>query len=531
MSVEQTDYLRELFFRIKTLRHNLSDSILSDELSKWITDPAYVNYHISYTSYNDYGLSSLVSNDVSYFDTQFSNQINAPQTSQILQTSNTLKYKDKFIANLITNCKFIIVDQNNLSPLVTFFNKIHTGSYANELLKNCDFTKNIEVTKYHINSKHICLFHYNDKTYIAHSKIIELLEPNTCITKYTNTAQIFIKYMKNKQIMELDDDYYLGLNIETKINKIKVYHFLVKHNNFKKINSNDNKNDYGISLICVCDNKCNVINHPTHGQNSCNDNNLFLKTDPTIGPIIHMTDSITDSIIDAIPYEKKFYFSCLDELLTAVDTMNNDDILSKTIQYGGYYVKIFNDTMTQFTSCFISTEIYNYIINSLPKHTKHTNQHKIFLELYQYDKLTEILPYLHKYPVDVVKRINMSVKILAKEVLNIYHLTRKKQNCELYETLPLIYKKILYNLHKIYVNQKYGEYIIKSNDILKEKKSISVDIVYGYLKGMKNCELLELFETRKTLIGELSKIGFNFNEILSVENIDLITQTELMFQE
>lgn len=482
-AVNNIDYLNELFFRIKNLRHStlLTDSILYDELTKWNIDPSYNNYHISYNCYDNYGIATLTSDDVSH----------------------TLKYIDDFTQNLVTNCNFIIIDKLTLKPIVSFFNKIYQGQNAVKLLKENTNWKNIEVTKYYFNSKHVCLFFYNNKTFLAHSKLIELIEPNTKITNYSNILQIFLMYLKDKQIVEIVDNLYINFNTNIKIDTSKSYHFLIKHNDFKKIHTH-NKNDNGISLLCICDNECNII------------------------PQINTMDNIMDNIIiKKIQYEKKIFFSCIDELLISLDLMNNEDFITKNIQYGGYYIKIYNENHTCFTSCFLNTEIYNYLLSIIPHHK---NQYKNYLELYQHDKLTEILPYLHKYPADVVRRINMSVKILAKEILNIYHLTRKKQNCELYESLPIIYKKILYNLHKIYVNQKYGEFLIKkSSDDMKEKKSISVDIVYGYLKGMINNELIDLFENRKKLIEELKKIKLNIDDILSIDNIDIVTQTELMF--
>jgi hypothetical protein len=206
--------------------------------------------------------------------------------------------------------------------------------------------------------------------------------------------------------------------------------------------------------------------------------------------------------------------------------MNNNDVINKTIDNSGYFVKIFSEDKKQYTCCALRTDLYKNILSLMPRHQ---NQYINFLELYQNDNLSGMLPYLHKYPADVVRRINVSIKTLSKEILNIYHLTRKKQNSDLYECLPIIYKKMLYDLHKIYLNQKYGYYIIKSEDILKEKKSISVDIVYNYLKEMKNNELVRVFEERKKLIECLTKIGYLYDHILCTTNIDLITQTELMF--
>ena len=469
----QKDYdscLTELFFRIKSLRQKINHTVLKDELTQCTHDSSYLNYYLNYVDYDDYKLSAIYSD----------------------KHSQSLKHNDDFINRIVNHCNFIVLEQHTLLPIVTFFNKSPTNSDTVKSLKEIlpGEWSNIEFTKFHLNGKHICLFNYNDQWYICHSRTIEKIDSTG--QGQTNTAKILLDFLNEKNI-SLD-----------MVNKQNVYHILLKHSSFKKfathlncLNSLTKLNESGMSLLWVCDKMCNLI--------SCTG---------------------TDEIGNNIQYEKRNYFSCVDELLTSLEIMNNDDVSSKNIQYGGYFIKILSDDKKTYKCCFLKTDVYKYISSLLPKHT---NQYKNYLELYQYDKLTEILPYLHKYPADVIRRINMSVKILSKEILNIYHLTRKKQNCELYESLPPVYKKILYDLHKIYVNQKLGEFIVKSNDILKEKKSISVDIVYNYLKNTKNADLIKLFEERRVLMHDLNKIKFNCSEIMSVNNIDIITQTELMF--
>lgn len=484
------NYLNELFFRIQTLRNTVDNTILNDELNKHTYNVDHTNYHIIYTDYNDYLLCSLTGN-------------NTP--------NNMLKYADSFIETLSNHCKFTILNQKTLNMIVDHSNNFFIGQNAIELLKNVTEWNKIEVTKYHINTKHISLFCHNDEWFIAYNKTIKKIDTTfvdtplkKCNVEINSNGtddeyidndpfNIFIYYLKEKQII-LDDN-----SVNKNVDANLVYHFLIKHNKFRKFSSHNSKNNYGITILWIT-----------------NKNNNF---------VISQDDALLNFIVSKIQFEKKLYFSCLDELLTSLDVMCNDDMATKNIQYGGYHIKIFNDTYTSFTSCFLSTEIYTYIMCLLPTNK---NQYKNFLELYQYDRLTEVLPYLHKYPADVVRRINMSIKTLSKEILNIYHSTRNKQNCDLYKALPIGYKKILYNLHKIYVNQKYGEFIIKSNDVLREKKSISVDIVYSYLKEMKNGELINLFQDRISLIKELQFVNFNYSDVLYVDNIDILTQTELM---
>ena len=106
------------------------------------------------------------------------------------------------------------------------------------------------------------------------------------------------------------------------------------------------------------------------------------------------------------------------ELIISLESLGNDDIINKFLSCGGYHVKIKTNNM--YICCFLRTKIYKHILLSLPSHD---NKHRNYLELYQNNLLGDILPYLHKYSADVVRRINIAIKILSKEILKkgIYH--------------------------------------------------------------------------------------------------------------
>jgi hypothetical protein len=259
------------------------------------------------------------------------------------------------------------------------------------------------------------------------------------------------------------------------------------------------KNDYGITLLWVSNKNCKVVEYY--------------------------------DLLNKINYEKKYNFNSINELYESVNLMNNMSISNKNIQFGGYCIKFYNDDKTTFTIHLIKTDIYKYVISLINNYPNYSNKYKFFLKLYQNNTLSIVLQYFHKYPVDVIRRIHMSIKTLSLEILNIYHLTRKKQNTELYDILSIGYKKILYNLHKIYVQNKFTDTkkSFNKNDLFIEKKSINDIIVYDYLKQMNHDELVELFENRKILIDNLQKNNINHNNITLKYNLDIITLTELMF--
>ena len=325
---------------------------------------------------------------------------------------------------------------------------------AIEKIKQYEWNMNtISITKFYLDAKYICMFYNLNNWYV-----------------YIYNDNIMTNY-DNNNIIKLDEN---NLN---NLDKNLTYHFLVKHQNFRKFGYSEDDFEPSMNLLNQEQNKFKNIN-----------------------------------------YEKKYYFSCLDELLVSLDALNNDNILQKKLTFGGYHVIINN------TCCVLRTDIYKYIDKIMPTNK---NQYINYLELYQKNLLSDILCFIHKYPNDVIRRINISIKILSKEILNIYHLTRKKQNSNLYECLEPIYKKILWDLHKIYSNNKINEKNYEQ-DIFIEKISITIDIVHDYIKKMHVIELLQLFDDRQKIIGKLDNIKYDYTNILSINNINIIAQIKLM---
>ena len=366
------------------------------------------------------------------------------------------------------------------------FHDIYNNTLFDEVAINFINTKKweiIEITKLHINSKHVTLFNNDDKWQMG------ILQKPNSDEKYNYDVNVLLKTLSE-----------LNINLEL-IDKKYIYHFLLFDNSYRLIELS--KSSSRIHLLWVNDDNQNIIN-----------------------------ENLLCAEIKKMQIEKKIHFSCLDELLTSLEIMNNSDVLNKNISYGGYCARILSDGICTF--CILYTDIYKNIINIF---TDSENKYIKFLELYQSNKLTAIIPFLHKYPSDVVRRINISIRTISKEILNIYHLTRRQQNSELYDALPRNYRDVIYNLHKIYVNEKCDDYSTSDksshNTELenRKKKSVSVDIVYNYLKNMKKYDLLKLFENRNFLMESLDAINYNYSQILYINNIDIKVQLTLMFHE
>ena len=97
----------------------------------------------------------------------------------------------------------------------------------------------------------------------------------------------------------------------------------------------------------------------------------------------------------------------------------------------------------------------------------YSNINKCFIDLYKNDNLCFIINYMSQYTSEIINRVNSSIKTLSKEILNIYHFTRNKENSELYNILSNNYKTILFDIHKIFIYFRKNE--VKGN---KEDKDI-----------------------------------------------------------
>ena len=198
------------------------------------------------------------------------------------------------------------------------------------------------------------------------------------------------------------------------------------------------------------------------------------------------------------PYLNQLHFSCYDEL----DYEHNENVKKMELQkklFNNGYIIIYNDI-----KYVLSNKIYDKLSGLIPKYT---NINKIYLDLYKSDNLNYVINYLSPYPSDIIKRINLSLKTISKEYLNIYHMTRKKAHPEIYEKLDENNKKILYDFHTIFINTRKNEYIIQNE--IADKKSLTVDSVYKYIKKLDIDILEKIYLNRNELIKSIKEVFYN----------------------
>lgn len=380
-----------------------------------------------------------------------------------------IKYNDNFI-NYINNSKKInnlninkvdnlyVLTCNKLSD-----NLIHNDSFINMMIHNLEYCIfDISLDFILIKKKDMLL----EKPYISNVidniknnwdkiKIYQNIGINTIIFKYDNITYFFDIYENN--IKNITDD-------------------KIIYNNFLKLNKSLNNNEY-IDVNIVL----NKYNHLLYYNNS----DILEK--------IH------------INFVNHMYFSCFDELIFEIENISKNNEIKKKLTINGFVIKYENNIF------IINTYIYQKIHDMMIL-TRNINE--AYLELYKNDNLNFAIYYMTPYTHEIIKRVNTSIKTLSKEILNIYHITRKKSNSELYNILSNNYKTILFDLHKIFIMVRENEKNIENSDeFFFIKKSLNHEIIYKYLKKININLLSQIYIDRLQLIENISKIKIDVDNI------------------
>jgi hypothetical protein len=148
--------------------------------------------------------------------------------------------------------------------------------------------------------------------------------------------------------------------------------------------------------------------------------------------------------------DHRIYVSCMDELNVRLEELDIKNTRVLKLLNRGFIVKIKID---ECDPLLISYDTYTYkrLMNMIPKGLK---LHEVHLKLYQTDRLNHFLHFVNDSYTDIVKRINISMSTMSREILDIYHMTRKKKHSKFYKLLPQSYRHLLYQLHSDYIAQK-----------------------------------------------------------------------------
>lgn len=392
--------------------------------------------------------------------------------------SPSLKHMNKLVDNVIHNVKVCVINKHTLLPIIymnktqnyfdgnPIFNIIHTYDY----LKHKD---TIKIYKHYIGLSVVMFHHENNWLLLIKNKLHKL---DSCD---------FITSIFKKTLVTKVDVEQLNTNV--------VYEFTFFHYRLNK-----------------------PVIYSNWGENY--EEILYIKSTEkyTLNPFL---SDIPNNFIK----NTRLYFSCFDEMNAYLGDLHKNNIHNKKITARGllFTYSIDNNTYKVALNTGIYDEISTYF-------DKNQNIHRTHLYIYQKDKCNEVLTYVTYNCHQIIRRINISLKTLSKEILNIYFLTRNKQNIDLYNILPKCYRYCLFNIHKIFMTKREEDILNKDFDGIIEKRSVTVDNVYGFLKNIQHDMLIEIYMVRIDLLNEIKKLSLKNTEIMYDTCINTMLQTKLM---
>lgn len=343
------------------------------------------------------------------------------------------------------NYKSVVYDKTNFNPIVTQYNNVIYNDEAIKYVQNVNW-ENITVQKCYEGTL-IIVFNHNGKWYTTTRRCLDANE--SIWIKNNSYGQLFSDAIDGK--FTFDD---LDVNY--------CYHFvLVHHKNKNIVSYRDLDVDYK-----------NVYHILTTEKYSMKE--VAFKV-----PNVNIVE--------------EEHFENMDVLLTKLNDHNRDDVTSQLITFEGYILKHYTGEVhnSPFITLKLQTKLYETLLRYKPNNS---NIYQCFLELYQQDKLNFCIPFFLQRLDGITSEncgllincVHVAFRNLAKELSTLYFMTRKKNNKDMYDVLPSSYKKVLFGIHGIYLN---------NNTI-----PISPYAIYNYMKFMPSKDLRYLFLERQQMM-------------------------------
>jgi hypothetical protein len=422
--------------------------------------------------------------------------------------------------NIFDNLNIDILDSKNnydniqISKQIKYIikNKLYN---TNKYLKLFDFVFLNNFTIITNKNQNYNIYHNNFYNHVKNELNIIIFDNTTYlpILYHSNSLSLLNNNHKNyihKNYSDILNSDIIDSNIQDK--KISIY----RNYNGKYILLFNN-NDEWYFVIDKTVYEYNIINNPilySYIEDQIDDFNKneiyeFILVDSKIKKIIkpitsynylvHISDNTNITYINNIIKQEEIFVSCYDELELYLYELESENIASKKLINCGIimYHKEYNCKYTIYTETY--TKLYN-MIKDYPDLTPD----QIHFKLYQNDKLNLFLPYINNTYTDIVKRINISISTISHEILDIYHNTRNKKNSNLYNNLSPLYKKILFELHNLFIKFKSN-----SDNVLNNKISITVDDVYTKIKNMDIITIKQLYIDRNVLLSHRNKYNID----------------------
>jgi hypothetical protein len=196
-------------------------------------------------------------------------------------------------------------------------------------------------------------------------------------------------------------------------------------------------------------------------------------------------------------------FNCIEDILNENNYM---DSYICTVVENNKYINIYN---------IVNNEMKNLLFFD-----REYNIYDKYIELYNNNQFKKYGRYICEYYEKTYELIDISISSISREILNIYHLTRNKKNPNLYNKLLKIYKKILYEIHNIYIYMKKND----SDDNIK-KVAININNIINYIKELSPNDIKNLLIEREIIINSLDDKKDN---IFEINNNDVILLTQVI---
>lgn len=416
-------------------------------------------------------------------------EVNEHCSCVIISVSNiseNLKYQDPHLNRVLHQSKCIVFDKRNYKPLFYIENHMNDSHMASFMNNTNDLGKENSYLNKHL--------------YKTPIKFKEKEFDHNIISCYTNhTGSYIVLFFCNGDWM---------FYFECKVYKLCVENHAVLYDHIKNNIGKLNKN-YCYHCILV-DTRLRI---PL--QTQIDDKFMSIIKINKKYTLQELHHPIHDKIMppDIFVENKRLYFSCFDEMDFYLEELNNINTKYRKLFHRGVIVKIKIDENDPLYVTY-DTCTYKRLKNMIPDNM---SIHEAHLHLYQNDKLNTMLQYVEESDNQtmIVTRINLSIVTLGREILDIYHLTRNRENPSLFNILSQSYCTVIHNLHGRFIEKK-NKYIAKMNarknevnesnmsDV--EKISITTEDVYTTLKNMETQTLVELFIDREKLKNQIKTI-------------------------
>lgn len=388
--------------------------------------------------------------------------------------TNVEKVRSEEILELEKSLRSLVIDKQNLSILGSQLNKILYNSEAIDELQSVDWNKIVLQKCYE--GTVLMVLNHKDKWYVTTRR---------CLNASASS------WIKNKSYMDMFNDAIKDKLSLDQLNKRNVYYFVLLHHRNR-----------------------NIVNYDYLGKQYA-----YLVHTMTLQRSNEGLKEVDENLGEAVLYPETFAFASLDQLKEMLRETGRQDEHNKEVSTEGFILKVKDDS--SFKTYKLQTEIYQKLMKLKPNNS---NIHQSYLELYQKDSLKDYLSFTSKYQNEVINRINKAIKTISLELLNLYHATRRKQNPEVYASLKDTYKKTLYGLHGLYIENRKKDFEEGCEN--QKSKSITVHDVYHFVKNLPPSNLRQLFFERYMIIDE-GKVKQYFNS----QCIYTTTHTSLMFRD